>query len=130
MNFDRTGIILYTFAYEECVRFYSEVLELKKLFETDMLTCFDFGGAYLMVEFDKDRSANDSTDSLHKMCLRMNVANVRHLADRLEKQNREFDYPEHSWGTVAKFLDPDGNLCAFKDTVTFNELVTGHNSDQ
>lgn len=29
------------------------------------------------------------------------------------------DYQEHDWGAVAKFVDPAGNLCAFKDDATF-----------
>ncbi len=40
MEFDRTGIILYTVAYKECVVFYEETLGLTKLFETTALTCF------------------------------------------------------------------------------------------
>lgn len=54
MNFDRTGFILYTINYEACVTFYEKALELKKMFETDTLTCFEFGGAYLMVEIDDE----------------------------------------------------------------------------
>jgi hypothetical protein len=51
-NLDRTGIILYTIAYGACVAFYRDVLELEVMFSTEMLTCFSFGGAYLMVELD------------------------------------------------------------------------------
>ena len=43
MNFDRTGIILYTLNYEACVHFYGNIIGLKRMFETDMLTCFAFG---------------------------------------------------------------------------------------
>ena len=43
MEFERTGIILYTINYKECVDFYNNILEFKILFKTDTLTCFEFG---------------------------------------------------------------------------------------
>jgi lactoylglutathione lyase len=33
------------------------------------------------------------------------------------------DYQEHSWGAVAKFFDPDGNLCALRDDETFEQHI-------
>lgn len=53
----------------------------------------------------------------------MNVSNVKELANRLISKNIEVDYQEHSWGTVAKFFDPDGNLCALKDSEKFEKQV-------
>ena len=53
----------------------------------------------------------------------MNVPNVKVLADKLIAKNINVNYQEHSWGTIAKFFDPDGNLCAFKDSVTFDAQI-------
>ena len=53
----------------------------------------------------------------------MNVTNVKAYVNTLENHHIEVDYQEHEWGTVAKFLDPDGNLCAFKDTDKFERQV-------
>ncbi len=54
MQISKAGVILLTDRYEDCVAFYEEVLELPVLFRLDRadsrLTCFDLGGAYLMVE--------------------------------------------------------------------------------
>jgi len=123
MIFDRTGVILYTIKYQECVEFYSNILELKKMFETDTLTCFAFGGSYLMVEIDDDYK-NDATESSRiRTCLRMNVPDVKLLVKKLNSKNILVDYQEHSWGTIAKFYDPDGNLCAFKDSLTFENQI-------
>ena len=58
-----------------------------------------------------------------RTCLRMNVPDVRQRADELRRKGVAVDYQEHSWGTVAKFDDPDGNLCAFKDDETFEAQV-------
>lgn len=123
MNFDRTGIILYTIKYKKCVDFYLNTLGLTKMFETESLTCFEFGNSYLMVELDDEYKGNQGDKQRTRTCLRMNVSNVKKLADRLVAQNIEVDYQEHSWGTVAKFFDPDGNLCAFKDSDKFEKQI-------
>ncbi len=51
MNVVRTGVVLNTEHYEECVSFYRSVFELDGLFQesdgTCRLTCFRFGGSYL-----------------------------------------------------------------------------------
>jgi len=123
MVFDRTGIILYTINYKACVNFYTNILELKKMFETDALTCFEFGDSYLMVEID-DEYKTDTIETFRiRTCLRMNVPNVKSLANKLAAKGILVDYQEHSWGTIAKFFDPDGNLCAFKDSQKFEKQI-------
>ncbi len=123
MEFDRTGIILFTIKYEQCINFYEGILGLPKLFEKEQLTCFEFGGSYLMVEVDDEYVGTENMDNRVKTCLRMNVQNVKSLAKRLESQNIQVDYQEHSWGTIAKFHDPDGNLCEFKDSKKFEKQI-------
>ena len=118
----RTGFILYVERYPECVTFYKDTLGLETLFATDELTCFAFGASYLMVEQDDRRSA-DAPSALQDTCLRMHVEDVQASAGRLQALGVEVDYQEHAWGTVAKFQDPDGNLCAFKDEAKFLQQV-------
>ena len=124
MEFDRTGIILYTVAYKECVVFYEQTLGLNKLFKTTALTCFEFGGSYLMVELDTAQDGQKTAEERTKTCLRMNVPNVSALAEKLIAKDIVVDYQEHSWGTIAKFHDPDGNLCAFKDSKMFEAQIS------
>jgi len=124
MEFDRTGIILYTIEYEKCVSFYENTLELTKMFATETLTCFEFGNSYLMVELTSKFDKSEAQKERVKTCLRMNVPNVKKFANKLIEKNVEVDYQERSWGTVAKFSDPDGNLCAFRDSEKFeNDIV-------
>ncbi len=122
MEFDRTGFILYVIKYKACVDFYKNILELKVMFTTDMLTCFKFGNSYLMVELD-DEQPNGTNAERIRTCLRMNVPNVKGLADKLRQQGVKVNYQEHAWGTIAKFFDPDGNLLAFKDNEKFEEQI-------
>lgn len=123
-SYDRTGIILYVTRYEDCVRFYRELLGLEELFHTPMLTCFDFGGAYLMVEADDD-PPQSGRPSGPFTCLRLNVKDVAAQAEVLSIKGLEVDLQVHDWGTVAKFHDPDGNLIALKDEEGFLRQVEG-----
>lgn len=126
MDFDRTGIILYVINYQKCVAFYRDIIGLPILFTTEALTCFAFGASYLMVELDDTYDGSEEIHSRIKTCLRMNVPDVKILANTLVSQNIEVNYQEHSWGTIAKFYDPDGNLCAFKDSKTFEKQIKEH----
>lgn len=123
MIFDRTGIILYTIAYKKCVAFYKDMLELKILFHNDNLTCFEFGDSYLMVELDDEFIGELTKIERFRTCLRMNVPDVKVIFDKLKLKGLKVDYQEHSWGTVLKFCDPDGNLCAFKDSAKFERQI-------
>ena len=129
MEFDRTGIILYTIEYQKCVQFYENIIGLTKIFGTENLTCFEFGNAYLMVELDDEYDGTRNESERIKTCLRMNIQNVKKLADKLTEKNVDVDYQEHSWGTVAKFFDPDGNLCAFKDSEKFEKQIADFKTD-
>ena len=125
MRITRTGFILYVEEYEACVAFYRDALELRTMFDTPDLTCFDFGGSYLMVERvdgDDDRYGRGAM-STYPTCLRMNVPDVRACADALVRKGVEVDYQQHEWGSVAKFVDPAGNLCAFKDDEKFERQI-------
>ncbi|WGH74565.1 glyoxalase/bleomycin resistance/dioxygenase family protein [Tenacibaculum tangerinum] len=127
MNLDRTGFILYTIKYQECVDFYKNILELPVLFKAENLTCFSFGNAYLMIELDKDyHGEKEKNQQRIQTCLRMNVSQIRELSDKLISKGIKVNYQEHSWGTVAKFFDPDGNLCAFKDSEKFEKQIIGY----
>ncbi|QTE21789.1 VOC family protein [Polaribacter cellanae] len=129
MEFDRTGIILYTIEYQKCVQFYGNIIGMNKMFETENLTCFEFGNSYLMVELDDEYDGTLKESERIKTCLRMNIQNVKKLADKLTEKNVDVDYQEHSWGTVAKFFDPDGNLCAFKDSEKFEKQIADFKTD-
>jgi len=128
MKIERTGLILYVIKYDECVVFYKEVLNLNILFKNEELTCFDFFGTYLMVE-KEDRNEllnSDLGDPENFSCLRMNVDNVKEFSEQLKVKGVNVNYQEHSWGTIAKFKDPNGNLIAFKDEKGFAKQIEGY----
>ncbi|WP_020569623.1 VOC family protein [Neolewinella persica] len=121
INVLRTGQILYVRNYEACLDFYGKKLQLPIHFANEALTCYDFYGTYLMVEReDRKEYLELPSDQLKTFtCLRLNVADVKAAAAATAARDINVDYQEHSWGTVAKFKDPDGNIIAFKDEAGF-----------
>lgn len=115
MKIENTGFILYTISYQPCVSFYKDILGLNILYTKDTLTCFEFGGSYLMIEIDDEtKQKKASVPDRDKTCLRINVRNVKEACKVLDQHNIKYDYHEFSWGTIAKFRDPDGNLIGFR----------------
>ena len=124
MNIDRSGIILYVENYEKCVSFYSDILELKVEFQNSHLTSFDFGGSYLMVERGGVASVKGQEINQNSYILRINVIDIKEVAELMRFKGVEVEYAEYEWGTVAKFTDPDGNYCELKDSEKFNLQVS------
>ena len=124
MKIERTGLILYVKAYKKCISFYAEILNLSILFQNEDLTCFDFFGTYLMVEKeDRTEYLEAISEVKNHSCLRINVDDVKAISEKLKQKNIKVDYQEHTWGIVAKFKDPDGNLIAFKDEESFAKQI-------
>lgn len=125
INALRTGQVLYVRNYEACLDFYGNKLRLPVHFANEALTCYDLSGTYLMVERE-DRPEYLALPADHPKtftCLRLNVADVKVAAQAISARGIDVDYQEHSWGIVAKFKDPDGNLIAFKDEAGFLRQV-------
>lgn len=125
MNNFKTGTIIYVKKYQECLRFYKDILKLPILFKNNDLTCFDLFGSHLIVEID-DRDSYLRLKENHSKIfsyIRINVEDVKKYSQLLQSKNIAVDYQENSWGTVAKFHDPDGNLIAFRDNKSFEKQI-------
>ena len=123
MQFSKAGIILNTENYRECVRFYGDVLGLEALYQIDrpgeQLTCFDLGGAYLMVEpGGRSHSGVKPVDQCPTK-FRFNVEDVDKVSADLRTKGVNIDVRRHEWGTTAEFADPDGNRCALRSDEGF-----------
>lgn len=125
MNFTRSGIILFTQNYEDCVAFYGSVLGLEILHEIDRegerLTTFSLGGAYLMIETGGVASQSAKTVAQNPTKFRFNVPDVSATADLLQRKGLDVSVATYTWGTIAEFTDPDGNLCALRSDEGFGE---------
>lgn len=124
MEFTRLGIILFTHNYEACVAFYTRTLSLPVMYTKDEpgshLTCCNFGGAYLMIEVGGPDPVPEKSVEQNPTKLRFNVTDVEAAARDLEGKGIEVHRQVHDWGTIANFVDPDGNLCSLRDEASFS----------
>jgi lactoylglutathione lyase len=109
------GIILGTERFEACVAFYRDVLELPVWYEKPGLVCLRFGDGYLMVETGGVARDGRKSQGENPTMLRFNVDDVAVAAEDLRQLGIAVEVETYSWGIVGTFLDPDGNVCEFKN---------------
>lgn len=120
MKLERTGLILMTENYDDCVRFYAETLQLSVLEVLDnahsKLTALRFGrDTYLMIETGGRAVPAGKPVAENPVWLRFNVADVAAAAAELEAKGVGVDIRREVWGTVGDFKDPDGNICSLRE---------------
>ena len=120
MKYERTGVILCTEKYDECVAFYSDVLNLPVLEVLDdehsKLTVLRFGAdTYLMVETGGKAVPSGKDLIQNPVWLRFNVKSVEDAAAELLDKGIDVQIRKEVWGTVGDFRDPDGNMCSFRE---------------
>ncbi len=120
MKYERTGVILCTEKYDECVAFYSAVLNLPILEVLDeqhsKLTVLSFGkNTYLMVETGGKAIPSGKNLNQNPVWLRFNVQSVEDAAQELLDKGVTVTIRKEVWGTVGDFMDPDGNICSFRE---------------
>ena len=119
MKYERTGVILCTEKYDECVAFYSHVLSLPILEVLDdehsKLTVLRFGAdTYLMVETGGKAIPSGKNLNQNPVWLRFNVRNVEDASRELLEKGVTVKIRRETWGTVGDFMDPDGNICSLR----------------
>lgn len=123
MQISYCGFILNTENYPACVAFYRDVLGLVVLFDKDtaeeQLTCFDLGGAYLMVEPGGRASALRKEVAICPVKLRLNTPDIDAAIAHLRARGVAVEARDHPWGRTAEFADPDGNRCALRSETGF-----------
>jgi lactoylglutathione lyase len=119
----RTGVILNTENYDACVAFYGTVLGLETLFTKtdaeDRLTCFEFGGAYLMVETGGYAKASGKSVQESSAKLRFHVESLEATRRYLVAQGIEAEISRFSWGATINLHDPDGNRIGIREEREF-----------
>ena len=122
-KYERTGVILCTENYDECVAFYTDVLALPILKVVDdehsKLTVLEFGAdTYLMIETYGNAVPAGKSLKQNPVWLRFNVKSVNDAALELSSRGIEVNIRKEVWGTVGDFLDSDGNVCSFREEPT------------
>lgn len=127
MNIARSGIILNTEHYDECVEFYRSLFGLPILFQQQdgdfRLTCFEFEGAYLMIE--TDGFAKPEGKSIHENSskLRFNVPDIELALQTVRNFGIEAEVNHYNWGKTIDLYDPDGNRVGIRDEPGFLQQI-------
>ena len=123
MKYARTGMVLCTQHYRDCVDFYTRVLGLPVLFALDqehsILTCCDMGGSYLMIEPGGPAQTGGKTLDQNPVYLRFNVTDLDAAIEELRGKGVKLERRDNVWGSTAVFTDPDGNRCQLRDEASF-----------
>jgi lactoylglutathione lyase len=105
---DQFGIILFVEKFHECEKFYAKTIGLRISYRAKLLTRFEFGDGYLMLEGEDNDSRKGERGSF---VIRFNVGDLVGATEYLRQ--REIDLVTHDfdWGSITVFTDPDGNRC-------------------
>lgn len=128
MNISRTGVILNTEKYDECVDFYRKAFDLKILFQQVdgdfRLTCLEFGAAYLMIETGGIASTGGKSVSQNATKLRFNVTDINIALKKLTVLGIDAEVTRNDWGSSINLFDPDGNRIGIRDEAGFaNQII-------
>jgi lactoylglutathione lyase len=114
MDIKETGFLLRTENYEDCVKFYSEILELRIRYQITGLTNFQFGDSYLLLEKAWEPSPKEIRERDNPpFILRINVEDVVAANEKVKSKGIKTRIFFNDWGDVANFRDPGGNLVEF-----------------
>jgi lactoylglutathione lyase len=113
--YERTGLILFTQNYEECLAFYRDTLGLEQIFQKESLTTLRFGTGYLMIETDGVAQPAEKSFAQNPVTIRFNVADVEKTAEMLRRKGVEVTVHYWNWGVTGLMIDPDGNRVELKD---------------
>ena len=112
---DHFGIILGTERYEDCLRFYRDIIGLPVWFEKQGPCCLRFGSGYLMIETGGMARDDRKPNSENPTMIRFNIRDVEAGANLLRKRGVAVEIKTFDWGVVGTFNDPDGNACELKN---------------
>ncbi|MFT5599287.1 MAG: lactoylglutathione lyase [Chitinophagales bacterium] len=128
MNIVRTGIIINTEKYDECVSFYKKIFGLRILYEEKyddfQLTCFQFESSYLMIETEGFAKPEGKTIKENPTKLRFNVANINDALKTIKSHGIEAEINKNDWGATINLFDPDGNRIGIRDEATFKSQIS------
>ncbi|RRJ83393.1 VOC family protein [Aestuariirhabdus litorea] len=129
MQVERSGIILNTEHFSECVDFYRQLFELPLMFEIleedFRLCCLRLGDSYLMIETEGVARPQGKSIAENPTKLRFNVADMESALRRVREYGIEAEINDHPWGRTIDILDPDGNRVGIRDEAGFRRQLLG-----
>ncbi|HET9869738.1 MAG TPA: VOC family protein [bacterium] len=104
-----SGLILFASDYAASVAFYRDRVGLRVRFEKENLTCFQFGGSYLLVEPRYGEEAVPAPNG-NSPVWRLNVDSIDEVLAALRARGLAVEKMEFEWGTTVSLRDPDGYM--------------------
>ncbi|MCP4387859.1 MAG: glyoxalase/bleomycin resistance/dioxygenase family protein, partial [Gammaproteobacteria bacterium] len=83
------------------------------------LTCFDFNGAYLMVETDGYAKPEGKTIEQNAGKLRFNVTSLELALETIRNHGIATEISVNDWGSTINIFDPDGNRVGIREEASF-----------
>ena len=105
------GVILKTERFEDCVRFYRDLMGLALWWEKPGLSCLRFASGYFMVERLGVAAQGAKAVAQNPTVLRFHVPNIEVAAVALRGAGISAEVLRYDWGVICVFADPDGNPC-------------------
>lgn len=105
------GVLLKTQHFETCVRFYEGFLGLPVWWVKPDICCLRFGSGYLMVERLGVAASAAKSVAHNPTVVRFHVPDIEAASARLHARGVAVRVQSFDWGTIAAFVDPDGNPC-------------------
>jgi lactoylglutathione lyase len=110
---EQFGVILFVEKFYECEKFYAETIGLRILYRKELLTAFEFGNGYLMLEAESSETRKAARGSF---VIRFNVGDLAGATKCLESEGVDIVTHHFDWGSIAVFTDPNGNRCELKSS--------------
>ncbi len=127
MEIVRTGIILNTENYKDCLNFYRDLFGFDILYQENdgdfQLTCFDFLGSYLMIETGGTARTEGRLISDSPTKIRINVTDIESALDKIKSYGIDAKIRKSNWGSTINIHDPDGNRVGIRDETTFAQQL-------
>ncbi len=122
LKLHETGIIIFTQNYASMIAFYRDFVGLTIRVTKPEYTVFSWGYSYLMIEpFLPNHYVKADQCGQASFIIRLNVFQIDEAIIELQEKGVSVDVEKYDWGTVASFLDPDGNFLELKDAPDFFE---------
>ncbi len=122
MKLHEAGLLLFTEQYEKMVAFYRDVLALPLRADKSFFVVFSWGYSYLLIEpYVAGHRVQPPKLGQAPHVLRLNVFDLDQTVAELRNKGVAVSVESFDWGTVATFVDPDGNVLELKDAPDFYE---------
>ena len=121
MEIVRTGIVIRTEKYQECVDFYTKIIGLKVTYKESKdnfkLSFLEFGGAYLLIETGGKAQPEGKAKGVDEnpSVLRFDVHDALETLKMLKAHQVKTWFHDFEWGKIVIIYDPDGNEIQFKE---------------